>query len=83
MENKKNIELDTASLSWAVQSMSKMLLSCVIFRYHKRDRDAKNAEKRVLDFQAQLTDAQAKLEDADNMRKHAEAEAAVSMSWDF
>ena len=49
------------------------------FRYHRRDRDAKNAEKKVLDLQAELADALAKLDDAENKKKHAEAEAAVSI----
>lgn len=45
-------------------------------KFHRRDRDAKNAEKKVLDLQAQLVDAQSKLDDAENKRKNAEAEAA-------
>lgn len=45
-------------------------------KFHRRDRDAKNAEKKVLDLQAQLADAQARLDDAENKRKSAEAEAA-------
>lgn len=45
-------------------------------KYHRRDRDAKNAEKKVLDLQAELSDAMSKLEDAENKRKHAESEAA-------
>lgn len=45
-------------------------------KYHRRDRDAKNAEKKILDLQAELADALAKLDDAENKKKHAEAEAA-------
>ncbi|KAK3602508.1 hypothetical protein CHS0354_029318 [Potamilus streckersoni] len=45
-------------------------------KYHRRDRDAKNAEKKALELQAQMADQQAKLDDAENQRKHAEAEAA-------
>ncbi|KAL3866193.1 hypothetical protein ACJMK2_043515 [Sinanodonta woodiana] len=45
-------------------------------KYHRRDRDAKNAEKKALELQAQMSEQQAKLEDAENQRKHAEAEAA-------
>lgn len=47
-------------------------------RYHRRDRDAKNAEKKNLELQNELGDIQAKLHDAENNRKYSESEAAVS-----
>ncbi|WAR00913.1 LAM0-like protein [Mya arenaria] len=45
-------------------------------KYLKRERDAKNAEKRNLELEALLGDAKARLQDAENNRKHAEAESA-------
>jgi hypothetical protein len=52
----------------------------VIFasRFNRRDRDAKNADKKNLELQTELGDLQAKLNDAENNRKYAEGEAAVS-----
>lgn len=49
-----------------------------VFRYQRRDRDAKNAEKKSLEYQTEIGDLKAKLNDADNNRQYAEEEAAVS-----
>ncbi|KAL4227961.1 intermediate filament [Mactra antiquata] len=45
-------------------------------KYQRRDRDAKNAEKKSLEYQTELGDLKAKLNDAENNRKYAENEAA-------
>ncbi|XP_053405526.1 prelamin-A/C-like [Mercenaria mercenaria] len=45
-------------------------------KFHRRDRDAKNAEKKNLELQSQLGDLEAKLNDSENNKKYAEAEAA-------
>lgn len=45
-------------------------------KFLRRDRDAKNAEKKNLESQNEVGDLQAKLNDAENNRKYAEAEAA-------
>ncbi|XP_052280565.1 lamin Dm0-like [Dreissena polymorpha] len=44
-------------------------------KYLKRDRDAKAAEKKNLELSNEVGELTAKLNDADNNRKHAEAEA--------
>lgn len=45
-------------------------------KFHKRDRDAKLAEKKRLEAQSELGDMEAKLKDAENSRLSAEGEAA-------
>ncbi|XP_060553453.1 prelamin-A/C-like [Ruditapes philippinarum] len=45
-------------------------------KFNRRDRDAKNADKKNLELQTELGDLQAKLNDAENNRKYAEGEAA-------
>ena len=50
------------------------------FRYHRRDRDATNFEKKLLAAEAQVNDLQARLGDAVSQRKHWETEYNVSCS---
>lgn len=45
-------------------------------KYQRRDRDAKNAEKKNLELQNDLSDLQSRLNDAENHKKYAEGEAS-------
>jgi len=50
----------------------------VTFRYHRRDRDAKTAEKKNLELDAENGDLKNRLRDAENAKKRAETDASVS-----
>lgn len=50
---------------------------CVIYRYAKTVSDLKDAERRLLTAEGQISDLQARVTDAVNQKKHAETELNV------